>query len=220
MSTLKKSQRVLSGLKLIGNFVERPLKVGDIVLNDDGQHKLWANIEDVVEGFSLEGKLEVSNSANLKFTSESDVDVKFGGTANNLVAEGKVVLEFKSQNSAFISLNQIVRTSVKLGLVNSVLKKYWAEQGFDKLNKLNKYHFISEVITAQSGTVIFSQDKSNTVILKGKNNVPLPSFAAIGSGKVELDFSSKETLQIISEKTIQPLYSAVRYRKNGNFEVV
>jgi hypothetical protein len=50
MASLKRTQRILKGLNLIGNFVERPLRVGDIVLNDDGQHLIWANIEDVVDG--------------------------------------------------------------------------------------------------------------------------------------------------------------------------
>jgi hypothetical protein len=211
---------VLKGLNLIGNFVERPLRVGDIVLNDDGQHLIWANIEDIVDGFSLEGKIEKSNKADLKFTSESGVEVKFGGKADTAVAEGEVELKFKSKNSAFVSLKQIERTSVKLGLVDKELKKYWKDHGFDKLTNINKYHFVSEVITAQSGTVIFSQDKSNTVVLKGKSDIPLTSLAIIGSGSVEFVINTKATLEIISETQIQPLYSAVRYRKNGNFEVV
>ena len=69
MGNLKKSQKVFSNFKLIGNFIERPLKVGDIVLNDDGQHLIWGNIEDIVDGFSLTGKIEVSNRADLKSTS-------------------------------------------------------------------------------------------------------------------------------------------------------
>ena len=64
MSVLKKTQKVLNGLGLIGNFIERPIKVGDIVLNDDGQHLIWGNIEDIIDGFSLEGKLVESNEAD------------------------------------------------------------------------------------------------------------------------------------------------------------
>lgn len=220
MGTLKKTQKIFKGLNLIGNFLERPLRVGDIVLNDDGQHLIWANIEDVVDGFSLNGKTEKSNTTDLKFTSESGVEVKFGAEGNTAVAEGQVEIKFKSNNSAFVSLKSVERTSIKLGLVDKELKKYWKDQGFDKLANINKYHFISEVITAQSGTVIFSQDKSNKVVLKGKSDIPITSLAIIGSGSVEFVLNTKETLEIISETQIQPLYSAVRYRKNGNFEVV
>jgi len=220
MASLKKTQRILNGLGLIGNFVEKPLRVGDIVLNDDGQHLIWANIEDVVDGFSLTGLIEKANKSDLEFTSESGVEVKFGGNADTAIAEGEVEIKFNSKNSAFVSLRQIERTSIKLGLVDKELKKYWKEHGFDKPANLNKYHFISDVITAESGTVIFSQESSNKVVLKGKSDIPLTSLSVIGSGSVEFVINTKATLEIISETSIQPLYGAVRYRKNGNFEVI
>ena len=214
MSALKKTQKVLSGLNLIGNFVERPLRVGDIVLKDDGQHLIWGNIEDVIDGFSLEGKISVANKADLKFTSESNVQVGIGGTADTPVAEGEIELTFNAKNSAFVSLKQIKRSSVKLALVDSQLKKYWTDKGFDKLLNRKKYHFIAEIIEAESGTVIFSQEKSNKVVITGKNNT------VVGEGKVEYVSNSKSTLEIISDSKIQPLYTAVRYRGNGNFEIV
>lgn len=220
MSALKKTQKVLNGLGLIGNFIERPLRVGDIVLNDDGQHLIWGNIEDIVDGFSLEGKTVESNKADLKYTSESNVNVEIGGKANSTVAEGEIQLKFNSKNSAFISLKQIKSTAVKLALIDSELKEYWKQKGFDKLQNRHKYHFISSVIEAESGTVIFSQDKGNTVVIQGKNNMPLTSIAVVGEGKVEYVSNSKSTIEIISETKIQPLYTALRYKGNGNFEVV
>src|SRR5690606_40569183 len=117
----------------------------------------------------------------------------------------------KSKNSAFISLKQIARTSVKLGLVNEELKKYWKVHGFDKLANIHKYHFISEVITAQSGTVIFSQDQGNTVVLKGKSDIPLTSLAVIWSGSVEFVINNNASIVNIRDTQIQPLYSYLRY---------
>jgi len=220
MTAIKRSQKILSGLGLIGNFVERPLKVGDIVLNDDGQHLIWGNIEDVVDGFTLEGKIVTANKADLKYTSESNIDVTIGGTANTTVAQGEIQLKFNAKNSAFVSLKQIQHSAVKLALIDAELKEYWERKGFDKLVNRHKYHFISAVIEAESGTVIFSQDKGNTVVIKGKNNIPLTSVAVVGSGQVEYVSNSKSTLEIISETKIMPLYIAVRYKQNGNFEIV
>lgn len=217
---LKKTQRVLSGLSLIGNFVERPLRVGDIVLNDDGQHMIWGNIEDLIDGFTLEGKIRSANKADLKFTSESNVQVTFSADANSTVADGEVQLKFNSKNSAFVSLKQIQRNTVSLALIDEALKAYWKQKGFDKLVNRHKYHFISEVINAESGTMIFSEERNNTVVLKANNNIPLTSVSIIGSGNVEYVSNSKSTLEIISTTPIQPLYTAVRYRNNGNFEVV
>lgn len=220
MPPLARSQRVFSGLNLIGNFVERPIRVGDIVLNDDGQHQIWGNIEDVIDGFKLEGKTVVANKADLKYTSESGIDVSIGGTTNSPIAAGEIQLKFNSKNSAFISLKQIKRTSVKLAMIDTELKAYWEQKGFNKLLHRNKYHFISEVIEAESGTVIFSQDMGNTVLIKGKNNTPLTSIAVVGEGKIEYVNNSKSTLEIISETPIQPLYTALRYKANGDFETV
>jgi len=220
MSALKKTQKILSGVGLIGNFIERPLRVGDIVLNDDGQHLIWGNIEDVVDGFSLEGKTVESNKADLKYTSESNIEVSIGGTADSSVAKGEIQLKFNSKNSAFISLKQIKNTSVKLALIDEKLKEYWEQKGFNKLQHKHKYHFISSVIEAESGTVIFSQDKGNTVVIQGKNNILLTSIAVVGEGKVEYVSNSKSTIEIISETKIQPLYTALRYKSNGNFEIV
>lgn len=219
-TTLKKSQRVFSSIGFIGNFLERPLRVGDIVLNDDGQHLIWGNIEDVIDGFSLNGKLSTANKADLKFTSESSVTVSFGGSANSPVAEGEVQLKFNAKNSAFVSLKEVETTGIKLGLVDAALKEYWEAKGFDRMINRNKYHFIAQVVAAASGTVIFSQEKANTVVLKGKNNQPLDSIGVLGSGQVEYVSNSKSTLEIISATPIQPLYTAVRYKANGNFEIV
>ncbi len=220
MSVLKKTQKVLDGLGLIGNFIERPIKVGDIVLNDDGQHLIWGNIEDIIDGFSLEGKLVESNEADLKYTSESNVSIEFGGNAKVPIAEGEIQLKFNAKNSAFISLKQIKNTSVKLALIDEELKSYWKQKGFDKLLNRHKYHIISAVIEAESGTVIFSQDKGNTVVIQGKNNTPLTSIDIVGEGKVEFISNSKSTIEIISETKIQPLYTALRYNAKGNFEIV
>jgi hypothetical protein len=220
MAALLKTQRVFSKLRLIGNFMQRPLKIGDIVINDDGQHLIWGNIEDVIDGFSLDGKTETSNASDLKYTSESNIQVTIGGSGTSSVANGEIQLKFNEKNSAFISLKSITRTSVKLGLVDTELKKYWADKGFNKAGNRNKYHFIAEIINAGSGTVIFSEEKANTVVIKGKNNVPLTSISIVGEGKVEYVSNSKSTLEIISETPIQPLYTAVRYKANGKFEII
>jgi len=220
MGNLKRSQRVLSGLKLIGNFVERPLKVGDIVLNDDGQHLIWGNIEDVIDGFSLSGKTIDTRKANLKYSSESGVDVKIGGAAESGIAKGDIQLTFQARNSALVSLKGTRRISVKLALIENQLRNYWTEKGFDKPGNRRKYHFIAEMVEAASGTVIFSQAKDNKVVLSGRGDTLLSSLEDLGSGKVECIHQARSTLEIISENPFQPLYTAVRFKAGGHFEIV
>jgi uncharacterized protein YbdZ (MbtH family) len=220
MGNLKRSQRVLSGLKLIGNFVERPLKLGDILLNDDGQHLIWGNIEDVIDGFSLAGKTVETRKADLKYTSESGVDVKLGGAADSGVAKGDIQLSFRARNSAFVALKGIRRVSVKLALIEAQLRQYWNEKGFDKPGNRRKYHFIAEMVEAASGTVIFSQERGNTIVLSGRGDTLLKSVSDAGNGRVEYVSNTKSTLEIISENPFQPLYTAVRFKADGSFEIV
>jgi hypothetical protein len=202
MGNLKRSQRVLSGLKLIGNFVERPLKLGDILLNDDGQHLIWGNIEDVIDGFSLAGKTVETRKAD------------------SGVAKGDIHLSFRVRNSAFVALKGIRRVSVKLALIEEQLRQYWNEKGFDKPGNRRKYHFIAEMVEAVSGTVIFSQERGNTIVLSGRGDTLLKSVSDAGNGRVEYVSNTKSTLEIISENPFQPLYTAVRFKADGSFEIV
>lgn len=220
MAILLKKQRILSGLNLIGNFLERPLKVGDIVINDDGQHLIWGNIEDVIDGFSISGKTVTSNKSDVKYTTESNIIVTMGGAANSSVASGQVQLQFNKTNSAFVVLKQCSTISIKLGLINDKLSEYWKQKGFDKMTNRIKYHFINSILNAESGVVIFSEERNNKVVLTGTSSTPISSIGIIGKGDVEYVSNSKSTLEIISNSPIQPLYSAVRYKANGNFEVV
>lgn len=220
MGNLQRTQRTLSGLKLMGNFVERPIRVGDIVLNDEGQHLIWGNIEDVIDGFSLAGKTVETRKADLKYSAESGVEVQLGGGVGTGVAAGDIQLTFRSKNSAFVSLKGVRRISVKLALIETQLRRYWNEKGLDRPLNRSKYHFIAEVVEAASGTVIFSQDKGNRVVLSGKNNASLASLADVGRGKIEFVSNTKSTLEVISENPFQPLYTAVRLKANGQFDLV
>ena len=84
MASLRKTQRILSGLKLIGNFVERPLRVGDIVINDDGQHLIWANIEDVIDAISEDFGLEDSQVYRYNTSGYSFI-ATFGSRTNGIL---------------------------------------------------------------------------------------------------------------------------------------
>ncbi|WP_113924806.1 hypothetical protein [Cognataquiflexum aquatile] len=220
MPSLKKSQRILRSQKLIGNFLSKPLQIGDIVQNDEGQHLIIGNIVNLIPGFSLQGKIVTSPKFQFKVASESNISVEIGGTATAPIAQGEIQLKFNSKNSAFVVLKNAVRSSVALGLVENELKSYWKSKGYDQPGNRNKFHFINDIIESESGTMIFSEEKSNTVVIKGKNNTPLTSVSVVGEGKVEYVTNTKATLEIISESPIMPLYGAVRIKANGKFDIV
>lgn len=219
MSALRKSQRILSNIGYIGNFLNTGIKVGDIYQMDDRQFILLANIADLATELVLDGsKLQVGTKGTLSYTRESNVDIKFNGdvTAPELV-KGEVELSFKSKNSAFVSLKEAVTTDLRMELIREVLIRVWE----DKEYKNNGRHvMIFQTVEAASGTVIFSQERNNKVILKATGDEAITSVAKMGSGKVEFVTNSKATLESISTVTYVPLFKALYMKKNGNFEIV
>lgn len=220
MAALKKSQRILRSHGLIVNFLFQPLKIGDIVQADDGRYIIVGNIEKMIPGFSLEGKVRASNQSEFKLTQESNITVSVGGTADSSVAAGEIELKFNSKNSAFVVLKGATRKTIPTSLIEEELKNLWKSKGYDQPGKRNRFHFINEIIEAESGTIIFSQEKANIVTITGKNNTPLTSVSVVGEGKVEYVTNRKATLEIISEKPIKPIFSALRIKSNGLFETV
>ena len=83
MSALRKSQRILSSLGYLGNFLNTGIKVGDIYQLDDKQFILLANITDLATDLSLDAsKVQVGTKGSLSYTRESNIDIKFKGDAS------------------------------------------------------------------------------------------------------------------------------------------
>ncbi len=220
MPALKKLNHIFAGVKFIGNFMNRPIELGQIVQWSDGQHLIMGNLADFVPGFTWTGKIEKSTSAFFKLTQESTVDVALGGQANAPVGKAEVELKFGAKNSAFVALNDVESTAIKLGLVQDDLNALWHERRWDRANNRNKFFLVSEVMTAASGTVVYSAERKNTVVLKAENDAPVTSLKALGSGRFEYVSNTKSTLEIISPMAITPLYRAVSLRSNGLFDLV
>jgi hypothetical protein len=220
MRAIRKLNRVFASVNYIGNFLNRPLAIGDVVQWDDGNHLLMGNLTDLIPGFSWTGKLAESTASNFKLTSESAVNVVLGGSANAPIGKAEVELSFGAKNSAFVSMNDVKTSAVKLAVVSNDLKDLWHSRGWDKAGKRGKFYFLNEVKVAGSCTVIFSQERSNKVVLKAENDAPVTSVQAVGSGRFEYVSNSKATLEIISPSLTSALYQAVSLRANGLFEIV
>lgn len=220
MPTLKKVNQVFAGVKYIGNFLNRPLEIGDIVQWDDGQHLPMGNMSDLIPGFKWDGKLQTSSASFFKLTQESNVQVTLGGQGNADLGKAEVELSFGAKNSAFVALNDVTSTSIKLAMVEADMKALWAERKWDRPGKRNKFYVVSEVKRSESGTMIFSQERNNKVVLKAENNTPVTSLQALGSGKFEYVSNSKATLEVISPNPSSCLYRCVYLKSNGLFELV
>lgn len=219
MSALRKSQRILSSLGYLGNFLNTGIKVGDIYQMDDRQFILLANIAELADDLVLDAtKLQVGTKGSLSYTRESNVDVKFKGDASAPgLGKGEVELNFKSKNSAFVSLKETVTTELRMELIRGALVQVWKNKNY---RNNGRHVLIFQTVEAASGTVIYSQERNNKVILKATADESITSVAKLGSGQVEFVTNSKATLENISTVPYVPLFKALFIKKNGNFEII
>lgn len=218
--TLKRSNRLFSGAGYYGNFMGMPVKIGDVFQVDQREHIKLGNIEKLTSTISLAGAIEEGTEANFKLTAGREFGISFGANAELKLGKGEVLLDFKSNSSAFVSLSDAKTKVLSIGLIEDKLKEYWEKKGYNTGAKRRSYIIISSVIEAASGTVIFSEEKNNKVVLKASTDEEVKSIKAMGSGKFEYVSNTKATLEIISPKHIQPLYRALWIRANGKFDIV
>ena len=218
--SIKKSHRLFANVGYYGNFISSPVKIGDIFQIDGREHIKLGNIEKLNSDISLKDTIEESTEANFKFTSGKEFEISFGVNAELKLGKGEVQIDFKSNNSAFVSLNDAKIQVLSIGMIEDNLKHYWDKKEYSKPRNRRKYIIVSSIIEAGSGTVIFSEEKNNKVVMKATTNEEIKSIKAMGSGNFEYVSNTKATLEIISPKVIQPLYRALWIRANGRFDIV
>lgn len=216
---ITRSNHLFAGSGYYGNFLRIPIKIGDVFQLSNGGPVKKGNIEKLA-GISLKEAVESSTEANFKLTTGKELAVSFGANAALKLGKGEVLLEFKRSNSAFVSLNDAKTQVLLVGIIEDALKEYWNKKGYNTGANRRSFIIISSVIECASGTVIFSQEKNNKVVLKASTDTEVKSIKAMGSGQFEYVSNSKATIEMISAKTMQPLYSGLWIRANGKFEVI
>lgn len=217
MAAVKRGQKIFKGIDYIGNFLGEPIALGNIYRCDDRSFVLLANIMDLIPEVSLPALTVSSSKQNLTYTKESNVEVKVGASGDATVGKGELELNFTKKNSAFVSLKDVTISQLKLQLLEEQLKEIWRKK---KYKADGTTIMVNQVMNAQSGTVIFSEERNNKVILKASTNEKLTSALKAGSGDVEFVINTKATLEIISTAPILPMFKAFYYNRKGEVEVV
>ena len=216
MLSISRSQKVFKGIDYFGNFLGEPIKIGNIYKCDSKSFILLAHITDLIPEISLTSITTRSKSPDLTYTKQSHVSVKAGGKATSGVGRGELQLDFKKKNSAFVALKDVTITQLKMELILEQLRLLWKSKRFST----NGTHLIvNQVLAAKSGTVIFSQDRNNKVVLKAKGDELLSSALHAASGNVEFVINTKATLEIISKTTILPMFKGVYLDRRGRVQV-
>jgi hypothetical protein len=217
MAAIRKGQKIFKGIDYIGNFLGEPIALGNIYRCDDRSFVLLANITDLIPGLSLKELTVVGTKQNLTYTKESNVSVKVGAAADATLGKGELELNFAKKNSAFVALKDVTISQLKLQLLEDELKKLWNKK---KYKNNGTTIIVNQVMDAKSGTVIFSEERNNKVVLKASTDEKLTSVVKAGSGNVEFVTNTKATLEIISPEPILPMFKAFFYNRRGDIEVV
>jgi hypothetical protein len=216
MPSIRRGQKLFKGIDYLGNFLAEPIELGNIYQCDDHSFVLLANIKDVIPDLDLKAITSTGNKQNVSYAKESNVNVKIGASGDTTAGKGEIELNFTAKDSAFVSLKDVIVSQLKITPIQQQLKAMWSEQGYKKNGEIM---IVNQTMQAASGTVIFSHERNNKVVLKGTMDEKLTSVVKAASGNVEFVTNTKATLDIISPGSMLPMFKAFFYNRRGEIEV-
>lgn len=181
--------KILPGHKYVGNFLDAPMQIGMIYKMDDDQFIPVYHFNDIYPNVDLTKWIRSGSKAEIRFSTQKDVSITVGGSASTGIGNSEIKLSFKRSRSVAGVLKDAAVDTLATGNVHGDLVKLWESKGFVKFN--TKYIFVFEVVTAASGTLIYSEEKNNQVVLRHKFDKPIKNVADLGSGEFEYVSNTK-----------------------------
>ncbi len=184
-----------------------PLKLGDIGVIHDNVFSRVAGLDDFNIQFEIRQDetpedLEYSSKGSVSVTTKlSGAVTPPGSSLGNL--DAGFIVEFSGQNSILFKANNtktnLIKNTIKLG--EDILKLY--QDG--KWNK--KWVVITELVEAQTATILISNSKDAKIELKANANINLPKLD-IADAKLDLGYTSSKGMdtKIISQSGLSPLF--------------
>jgi hypothetical protein len=215
---MTRMNRVLAGHQYVANFLDAPVRLGMIYRMDDEQFLPAIHFNDAFPELDLRRFADVGSEGSIKFSQAKDVSIAFGASASTKLGKSEVRLSFKRSKSVAGVIQNAAIESLRYENVLPQLQELWTERGYAKFRR--EYVFVFEVVTAASGTVIYSQDAKNEVVLSHALGAPVTKLADLGSGQFEYVSNTKRTLEIIRAVAHKPLFKAFWLRGNWEPEVL
>jgi hypothetical protein len=134
------------------------------------------------------------------------------------LADSEFKVNFKKARSIIGGLDSAIVEGLGFQNIKTQLKAIWTDNGFDKYR--DSYVFIFSVVTAASGTLVYSVDKSNEVVLKNKLNQKVAKISDLASGQFEYVTNKKRTLEIIRQTAHKPLFKAFKFKADWEPEIL
>lgn len=212
------TNKVLAGYKYVANFLDAPVRIGMIYRLDDKQFIPAISFNDVFPEIDLGRWTDTGTPGNIQFTQSKDVSIKFSADVPSQIGKSEVKMNFSKSNTVAGALKDAIVESVRYENILPQLKSIWTDRGFMKYRR--EYVFVYQIVTAASGTVIYSEESKNEVVLKHKLGEPLGGMAELASGNVEFVKNTKRTIEIIRQVAHKPLFGAFRFLKTWEPEIL
>lgn len=213
---MKILNKVLPGQQYVANFMDEPLAVGKVYRMDDKQFIPALEPEDVFPGVTL--NIRSGSPGNITFNKGGEIKFSFGGSATSKIGKSQVSIEFRRRRTVAGAIKDAVVDQVAFLPLKKRLKDVWNEYGFSKYN--DEYIFIYQVVTAASGTLVYSHEGSNTVVLEHTMGEGVTKVLDLASGKFAFESNKKATLEIIRPIAHKPLFKAFYFKKNWEPEIL
>jgi len=210
--------KILLGHKYVGNFIDAPVRLGMIFRMDAQQFIPAMHFNDAYPAINLGKWTEAGSKGNIRFSETTSVSFSFGASATTGIGESELGIKFKKAKSVAGYVQDAVVERFGYSNILPQLKQIWTDQGYAKFYK--EYVLVFEVVTAASGTLVYSEDRNNEVVLRHKLGVAVKKIADLGSGNFEFVSNSKRTLEIIRAVAHKPLFKAFRLRKDWRPEIL
>jgi len=215
---MKTMNKVLAGHKYIANFLAAPVRIGMIYRMDDDQFIPAIHFNDDVPNIDLAKLTDAGTKGLIKFSEAQDVTISFGGSGSTTLGKSELKLVFIRKHSAAGAIQDAAIEELRYQKILKELKQIWVDRGYVKF--LGDYVFVYNVVTAASGTLIYSEQSKNEVVLKHTLGDPVTGLAALASGNFEYVSNTKRTLEIIRNIAHKPLFKAFTFRKDWEPEVL
>jgi hypothetical protein len=210
--------KVLAGYQYVGNFLDAPVEIGMIYRMDDAQFIPALHFNDAFPGINLGQWTRTGSPGVIKFSQAKDVTIQFGVSATTSAGASELKISFKRSKSVAGAIADARVENLRYLNVLPQLKQLWAQHGFEKFRE--EYVFVFEVVTAASGTIIYSQDRKNEVVLAHKLGAGVSRVVDLASGQFDYVSNTKRTLEIIRATAHKPLFKACWFRRDFEPEIL
>lgn len=209
-----KLNKVLPGYKYIANFMDEPVSLGMIYRMDERQFIPALHVNDAFPGIDLSALTNTGSPAVIKFSDAKNVEVTFGAGS----APAQVSFKFKRARSVVGAMQDASASTVSYVPIKKEIKQIWLDNGFDRF--LQDYIFVFAVTTAASGTLLYSVERNNEVVLEQSEGAAVKKIADLASGKFTYISNRKQTLEIIRSVAHKPLFKAFRFDRQWQPQIV